>query len=77
MNRYFYTFGTSSQFPYKRGWVEIHAEDMHGADEKFRSRFPDVHPGTLNCAFVYNEEQWSKMDPENNWHGWKCHEIIE
>lgn len=77
MGKYFYTFGTSLQFPYQRGWVEIHAESSEEANKKFRSRFPDVNPGTLNCAFVYTEEQWNKMEPEKNWHGWKCHEIIE
>jgi len=79
MNRYFYTFGSDPQFPYQYGWVEIHAETFKEADKKFRSRFPDRpgHEGILNVAFCYDERAWARMNPEINWHGWKCYEIIK
>ncbi len=77
--KFFYTFGTDPAFPYKKGWVEVHAYTMQEADGKFRQRFPDRpgHEGILNCAFVYDEARWAKMDPEKNWPGWRCFEVIE
>ncbi len=78
-NRYFYTFGSEPKFPYQSGWVEVRAASWDEAHAKFRARFPDRpgHEGILNCAFFYNEEEWTRMDPEHTWHGWKCFEIIE
>lgn len=76
MNRFFYTFGSDPQYPYKNGWVEVHAETWEQAHEKFRTRFPDVHKDTLNCAFFYDADRWAQMNPEANWAGWVCHEII-
>lgn len=55
MNRYFYTFGTDPAFPYKEGWVEVHANTPAEADEKFRRRFPD-HPGH-EVTFKTEEER--------------------
>jgi len=77
MNKYYYTFGSDIHFPYQNGWVEVHADTREQAHEKFRARFPDRHENTLNCAFCYNAERWAQMDPEHNWHGWKCFEVIE
>lgn len=77
MNRYYYSFGTSLQFPFQCGWVVVCADSLQLANDKFRLRFPDKTPGVLNCAFVYDEEQWNKMEPEKNWHGWKCYGVIE
>lgn len=76
-NRYFYTFGSDSGFPYQNGWVEVHADSWEEADQKFRARFPDRHIGILNCAFSYSAERWAEMDPEHTWNGWKCFEVIE
>ncbi len=76
MNCYYYTFGSSPQFPYQCGWVIVHADSWEEAHEKFRTRFPDRNKDILNCAFFYDEDQWHDMDPEHNWYGWKCWEVI-
>lgn len=76
-NRYFYTFGSSPEFPYHEGWVEVRATCWEEAHKKFRSRFPDLHTNTLNCAFFYDEASWNQMNPEHTWNGWKCYEVIE
>ena len=79
MQSFFYTFGTSSTFPYKKGWVEVQAEDRPQADELFRSRFPDVHKGVLNCSFVYTKDQFiGILEREyEKLPNWKiCHELI-
>lgn len=79
MNKYYYTFGIDPAFPYREGWVEVHANSWEEAHAKFRAKFPDRpgHEGIINCAFFYDEERWAKMDPEHNWPGWKCWEVIE
>ena len=76
MNSFYYTFGSDPGYPYQCGWVEVHAASRKDADEIFRSRFPDRHENTLNCAFCYTAKRWARMDPEHNWPGWKCFEII-
>lgn len=79
MHKYYYTFGSDPGFPYQSGWVEIHATSRLEADKKFREHFPDRpgHEGIMNYSFCYTEERWAKLDPEHNWPGYKCHEIIK
>jgi len=76
-NRYYYTFGSSPDFPYQNGWVVVYAGSWEEAHRKFRARFPDRHKGILNCAFFYEESRWRELDPEHNWHGWTCWEVIK
>lgn len=78
LNRYFFTFGSDPGFPYQRGWVEVLAPDLPAAVAGFQRKFPDRHPGTVNCAFWYTEEQFLKKwagvlgaYPEE-----KCHEVF-
>lgn len=77
MNKYFYTFGTDPQFPYCRGWVEVHADSWEAAHEKFRARFPDRHENCLNCAFFYDEAVFmqTRISYENLPDEF-CHEVI-
>ena len=76
--KFYYTFGTDKQFPYKRGWVEVIADNREEADMKFRKRFPDVHAGILNCAFTYTKESFTKtiMARSGNLQEF-CHEVIK
>lgn len=55
---FFYTFGTSAQFPFQKGYVEIQAPDRTSADKMFSEYFPSVHPGILNCSSVYNKSDF-------------------
>ena len=77
MNKFFYTFSSDPQFPYKNGWIEVHAETLEEEHEKFRSRFPDRHNGIDNCASFYREARWHEINPECNWPGYRCCAIIE
>lgn len=76
---FYYTFGTSESFPYKRGWVEIQAHDQKEANQIFREHFPDKTPGILNCAFVYDEVTFQQiresMSNHPDWH--ICHQQIK
>lgn len=75
--KWYYTFGSDEQFPFQHGWIVIEAGSQKEADTIFREHFPDRpgHEGILNCAFVYTEEQWARMDPEHNWTGNVCHGV--
>lgn len=75
MNKYYFTFGSDPMYPYCRGWVEILAETLQAAIEKFRKHFPDRHEGIVNCAFWYTEKDfWGNKGycPEGEY----CHEVI-
>lgn len=77
MHRFFYSFNCSDPaFPYQDGWVEVVADDWQQAHEKFRSRFPDLTPGVLNCAFFYSAEEWIKSLTGRRMAGNRCHEVI-
>lgn len=75
---FYYTFGTADQFPFKKGWVEVHAQNRKEADAFFRLRFPDCHEGTLNCSFVYSQDEFRKQEAVYNSHPhWRiCHEVV-
>lgn len=72
---FFYTFGSDSGFPFQNGWVVIKAKSLTEAHDIFMRHFPCREPGVLNCAFYYTEEAWKRMDPENNWSGYKCYGV--
>lgn len=75
---FYYTFGTAEHFPYSKGWVEVHAQNRQEADAFFRLRFPDHHEGTLNCSFVYSQDEFRKQESVYNSHPhWRiCHEVV-
>ena len=79
LQNYYYTFGTDEEYPFKGGWVVIQAPTRQAASRIFSSYFPDRDGSTfLNCAFVYNEEQFKKtsMYEDNDNLGAGCHCII-
>lgn len=59
MKRFYFTFGSSPEFPYQNTYLVVNAMNMKQAAEKFRSRYPDVHKNVLNCSFVYSDELWN------------------
>ena len=61
MNKFYFSFGSDPQFPFYKGWVEVAADTLEKAIEKFRARYPDRAPGIVNCAFWYSQEQWEKF----------------
>ena len=56
---FYYTFGSDECFPFQSGWVEVNADSLGEANDMFRSYFADRN-GALNCAFVYNSEEWAQ-----------------
>lgn len=64
MKKFYFTFGTDPGFPLYDCYIVIMAESFSGAAEEFRRHYPDRHPGCLNCAFFYTEEEWQKTGME-------------
>ena len=58
MNTFYFTFGTASEFPYQRGWVEA----KNDAANIFNIYFPPRKDNVVNCAFIYSKEEWAKTD---------------
>lgn len=58
LKNYYFTFGTSSQFPYHGGYLIVKAHNYDEVVEKYRAKYPDKNEGIINCAFIYTEEEW-------------------
>ena len=62
MQRYFFTFGTASHFPYGlHEFVEVDASSEARATNAFRQVYPDYSEDTVNCAFIYDEKEFSEI----------------
>lgn len=62
LKKFYYTFGSSTDFPYQGGWVEVKATTLKVAHEIFRFYYPDRVEGILNCADYYTEEQFIETE---------------
>ena len=60
MNNYYFTYGTSPQYPFCGGWTVVVAEDKRKATIAFRAYHEDAAAGVLNCAFVYDQAEMEK-----------------
>ncbi|MGI6751109.1 MAG: hypothetical protein ACOX4U_00590 [Anaerovoracaceae bacterium] len=81
MNKYYFTFGSSGQI-YDGGWVEIHADSLREAQEKFIERYGEKaykHPKCLNYSWDYTEEEFKRtiMYEDGKNYGVGCHEVIK
>ena len=70
MNKFYFTFGSNSQFPYQNTYLVVIADSEREAVQKFRAKYPDRHDGIVNCSFIYSEDEWEgnlnqKHYPEN------------
>jgi hypothetical protein len=64
-------------FPFYKGWIEIDAPTEGMAREAFRACYPDRHEGTLNCSFVYTQDEFEKTDMfKNVYPDEYCHQKI-
>lgn len=63
MSKFYFTYGTDPNYPYRGGWTEVEAPSLGAAIEIFQQYHPD-RPGTgcVNCAFYYTQEQWDRED---------------
>ena len=78
MNRYYFTFGTDPEYPYRGGWVVIVAPDLHTAVEVFKLYYPGGKDnGWQTYADCYTEERFlnTGMGQTGN-HGAYCRKVI-
>ena len=77
MEKYYFTYGTSAQFPYFVGWTEVEAENKKQAIAIFRIAHPDKTEGIINCSSIYSEHEFKKGEMYNSDNlGSRCHEKI-
>lgn len=76
MQKFYFTFGTSEQFPFRGGWVEVVAPNYKTAVMVFRSKYPDVNEGIVNCSDIYTAAQFSKSGMVDGNLGSSCHETL-
>ena len=76
MREFYFTFGTSKQFPYCGGWVKVIAPDYKAAVMTFRAKYPDVNEGIINCSDIYTAEQFAKSEMADGNLGAGCHEVL-
>ena len=58
MNFYF-TYASSSMFPFQYGCTKVVANTKHNAIEVFNKKHPLYH-GAINCSFIYDEQEFEK-----------------
>ncbi|MGF6990437.1 hypothetical protein M2150_001698 [Lachnospiraceae bacterium PM6-15] len=75
---WYFTFGSSRQYPYDSGWVEVRAETRQEAIDLYKEKYPNVSHNIYNCADIYSEKQMheTEMYVSGN-RGAKCHDVID
>ena len=62
IKNYYFTYSSWEGYPYNNGWTKIEAPSRKIAVEIFREIYPDKNEGLVNCASIYEEEQFQKTD---------------
>ena len=62
--RFYFTFGSASHFPFRNTYLVVYAKDYKEAAELFRKRYPDYTEGVLNCSSIYTQEKWDNLRME-------------
>lgn len=59
---FYFTFGSSKQFPFQNGYIVLYEEDIRAAARKFKSLYPNLYePDLLNCSDYYSLEKWKEI----------------
>lgn len=61
MHKYYFTFGSSKNFPYQNGYMVVMAEYLHEALNAFRNKYPGTDQTTINCSDYYDESEWENI----------------
>jgi len=78
MNEYYFTFGTSELFPFKKGYIIVVADNENRAIKIFNAHYLPVHDDVVNCSFIYSEEEFIKTNMFEDYPDWDiCHRILE
>ena len=78
MEKFYFTYGTDSRYPFQGGWTLIYADNLLAAQQIFKAYHPN-RPGCdcLNCADFYTAERFEKSEAFKTGNlGARCHEIL-
>jgi hypothetical protein len=76
---FYFTFGSSSTYPFYGGWAKVIAKDRDDAVRKFNEKYPPVEDDLVRCAFIYPQHIFvqTQMFLAGNNLGEACHIVIE
>ena len=59
---FYFTFGSSEEFPYTRGqYLIVKAQDIKEAAKKYKKKYPSrYNENILNCADYYSQKAWDE-----------------
>ena len=62
LKNYYFTFGSSKQYPYKRDqYIVVKAQNKQEAARKYRRKYPNPNAmEILNCADYYCQKEWDE-----------------
>lgn len=78
MEKFYFTYGTDSGYPFRGGWTLIIAPDIKAAAQIFKAYHPNRDDSEcLNCADYYRADYFEQSESykTGNFGGY-CHEII-
>ena len=63
---YYFTFGSSEEFPYTREqYIIVKAQDIREAAKKYKKKYPSrYNENILNCADYYSQKAWDERVKE-------------
>ena len=78
MQKFYFTYGTDSRYPFRGGWTLVYATDLQSAISIFRAHHPNREGSDcLNCADYYTAESFEKREIYKTGNfGAYCHETI-
>lgn len=63
MKKFYFTFGTDPEYPFRGGWVEVEARTLKEAVGVFKALYPNrPDSNLLNCADWYTEDEFLETD---------------
>jgi len=78
MEKFYFTYGTDSGYPFRGGWTEVVAPSLKTAAQIFKIYHPNRDDAdVLNCADYYRADEFEGFECFKNGNfGARCHEII-
>lgn len=77
VQRFYFTFGDSKNYPFVGGWVEVLAKNLSQAIKAFKAVYPNNNDDeVLCCCDYYTEKQFIKSGMLDENRGKRCHAII-
>lgn len=58
MSNFYFTFGSSKDFPYQNTYLIVKATDIDSALKGYRKKYPDKNTGIVNCSMYYTQREW-------------------